>query len=71
MKKISLIRKLRLRPGDIVVVSDYETATRISRVSTALPKGITSVPIVVAPEGIRKVSLARLKAIVAKLEAKQ
>lgn len=64
------IRRLRLRQGDIVVVENYETCKRLQQatVSMDLPKGVTYVPIIVAPEGVRLVSVDKLKKMVARLE---
>ena len=36
-----------------------------------LPKGVTYVPILVAPEGVRLVSLDKLKKMVARMEREQ
>jgi len=66
VKKI--IRKLRLRQGDILVVNNMETAQALMRTRPPMPAGVTSVPIVMAPEGIKKVPLEKLKAIVTELE---
>ena len=66
MKKI--IRRLRLRQGDIIVVNNAETAQALKRCRPPVPEGVTRVPIVVAPEGIKKVPLEKLKALVAELE---
>ena len=67
------IRRLRLRQGDIVVVENYETCKRLQQatVSMDLPKGVTYVPILVAPEGVRLVSLDKLKKMVARMEREQ
>jgi hypothetical protein len=64
------IRRLRLRQGDIVVVENYETAKRLMSTTRDmdLPKGVTHIPILIAPEGVRLVSLAKLKKMVARLE---
>jgi len=66
VKKI--IRKLRLRQGDILVVNNMETAQALMRTRPPMPTGVTSVPIVMAPEGIKKVPIEKLKAIVAEVE---
>ena len=64
------IRRLRLRQGDIVVVENYETCKRLQQATQSmdLPKGVTYVPIIVAPEGVRLVSVDKLKKMVARLE---
>ena len=64
------IRRLRLRQGDIVVVENYETCKRLQQATQSmdLPKGVTYVPILVAPEGVRLVSVDKLKKMVARLE---
>jgi hypothetical protein len=64
------IRRLRLRQGDIVVVENYETCKRLQQATASmdLPKGVTYVPIIVAPEGVRLVSVDKLKKMVARLE---
>ena len=64
------IRRLRLRQGDIVVVENYETAKRLMSTTRDmdLPKGVTHIPILIAPEGVRLVSLDKLKKMVARLE---
>jgi hypothetical protein len=56
MKKA--IRRLRLRKGDIVVVRDHNTAMRLMEMKGAVD---FSVPIIVAPEGIHRISKAYLK----------
>ena len=67
------IRRLRLRQGDIVVVENYETCKRLQQATQSmdLPKGVTYVPIIVAPEGVRLVSVDKLKKMVARLEREQ
>ncbi|MGB8834111.1 MAG: hypothetical protein WCC95_18315 [Candidatus Sulfotelmatobacter sp.] len=67
------IRRLRLRQGDIVVVENYETCKRLQQATQSmdLPKGVTYVPIIVAPEGVRLVSLDKLKKMVARMEREQ
>ena len=57
------IRRLRLRQGDIVVVENYETCKRLQQAAASmdLPKGVTYVPILVAPEGVRLVSVDKLE----------
>ncbi len=69
MKK--LIRKLRLRRGDILVVNNMETVRALLRTHPPMPAGVTSVPIVLAPEGIKKVPLETLKKIVTELEGEK
>ena len=64
----SKITRLRLRPGDILVVNNVEDANRLKKSRVRLPKGVHSVPIIVAPEGIKLIPLAKLKEIVAELE---
>lgn len=65
------IQKLRLQAGDVIVVSDYETAYRLQHCGYKLPAGVTNMPIVIAPEGIRRVKLSTLKTLMARLEAKE
>ena len=67
------IRRLRLRQGDIVVVENYETCKRLQQATASmdLPKGVTYVPILVAPEGVRLVSLDKLKKMVVRMEREQ
>jgi hypothetical protein len=67
------IRKLRLKQGDIVVVQTYETYKRLAAAThnMDLPEGVTYVPVLVAPEGVRKVKLEKLKKIVARLIQEQ
>lgn len=57
------IRRLRLRQGDIVVVENYETCKRLQQATASmdLPKGVTYVPIIVAPEGVRLISVDKLE----------
>ena len=57
------IRRLRLRQGDIVVVENYETCKRLQQAAASmdLPKGVTYVPILVAPEGVRLISVDKLE----------
>ena len=57
------IRRLRLRQGDIVVVENYETCKRLQQATQSmdLPKGVTYVPILVAPEGVRLISVDKLE----------
>jgi hypothetical protein len=66
MKK--LVRKLRLRQGDILVVNNMETARALVRSRPEPPRGVTSIPIVVAPEGIKAVPLEKLKKLIAELD---
>lgn len=65
-----LLRRLRLRQGDIVVVENVETANRLMQAARliSLPENCKNVPIVVAPEGVRRLSVSKLKQIVARLE---
>jgi hypothetical protein len=57
------IRRLRLHQGDIVVVENYETCKRLQQAAANmdLPKGVTYVPILVAPEGVRLISVDKLE----------
>lgn len=66
MKKI--VKRLRLRRGDIIVVNTVETCRRLMRSGARPPDGVTNIPIVVAPEGVRQIPLKQLKALVAELE---
>jgi hypothetical protein len=56
-----LVKRLRLRRGDIVVVSDFDTCERLRRCKAELPSDIGNIPIVIAPTGIRNVSVAQLR----------
>ena len=62
------IARLRLQEGDILVVNNAEDLRRLINCRPKLPKGLHSVPVVIAPEGIKKVSLKQLKQIVSQLE---
>ena len=66
MKKI--VQRLRLRQGDILVVRNIEDGRRVLNCGARTPRGVTSIPVVVAPEGIQRVPLDTLKRLVAKLE---
>ena len=49
-------------------MENYETCKRLQQATQSmdLPKGVTYVPILVAPEGVRLVSLDKLKKMVAR-----
>ena len=51
-------------------MENYETCKRLQQATQSmdLPKGVTYVPIIVAPEGVRLVSVDKLKKMVARLE---
>lgn len=66
MKRI--VQRLRLRQGDILVVRNIEDGRRVLNCGARAPRGVTSIPVVVAPEGIQRVPLDTLKRLVAKLE---
>ena len=66
MKRI--VQRLRLRQGDILVVRNIEDGRRVLNCGARVPRGVMSVPVVVAPEGIQRVPLDTLKRLVAKLE---
>jgi hypothetical protein len=59
-----------LKQGDILVVTNAEDAKRLKHCGAQLDPSITSIPIVVAPAGIKRVSLEYLKKIVEQLEKK-
>lgn len=54
-------------------MENYETCKRLQQATSSmdLPKGVTYVPILIAPEGVRLVSLDKLKKMVARLEREQ
>ena len=54
MKKA--IRKLRLRDGDILVVSDPRLLQTLNQMSVAGTNLSVNIPIVYAPEGIKRVN---------------
>ena len=63
MKKT--IRRLRLKPGDIVVVKDFHMAKALTNVGVMC--GIDfKVPIVIAPEGIKRVNRKYLEKLLDK-----
>jgi len=64
MKKA--LKRLHLRQGDILVVSDAETLNRLKRCGAQPPPGVKSIPVVLAPEGIERVPLEKLKELVAR-----
>ncbi len=66
MKRI--VQRLRLRQGDILVVRNIEDGRRVLHCGARVPRGVTSIPVVVAPDGIQRVPLDTLKRLVAKLE---
>ena len=60
MKKT--IRRLRLQPGDILVVNDPETVRRLSELGSI--NGVNfNVPIVFAPNGIKRLNREYLEKI--------
>ena len=64
-----LIKRLRLREGDILVVPDVETRRRLLRCRPPRPEGVkTSIPVVLAPYGIEHVPLKVLKELIIKIE---
>jgi hypothetical protein len=69
---ILALRRLRLQPGDIVIVENVETARRLMQAARLidLPKGVDNVPIVIAPEGVKKLPVEKLKQIVSQMESK-
>jgi len=69
MKRV--IKKLRLRRGDILVVSDAETRRRLVQSGAALPPDIGYIPIVLAPTGIQRLTVAQLKTILKTIEEKE
>ena len=70
MKKV--IKRLRLREGDILVVQNAETLKRLLKSNPPRPDGVrTSVPVVLAPEGIEQIPLEKLKELVARLEGEK
>ena len=62
------IRVLRLQAGDIVVVKNMETARRLVEGCKGMA-GVPQCPVVIAPEGVEKVSRARLLRLLASTEA--
>ena len=65
MKKT--IRRLRLKPGDILVVNDPEMGRRLSGLGAI--SGLSfNVPIVFAPNGIKKLSKKYLEKILKQLQ---
>ena len=69
MKKA--LKRLHLRQGDILVVSDAETLNRLKRCGAKPPPGVKSIPVVLAPEGIERVPLEKLKELVIRLEGEK
>jgi len=68
-----LIRKLRLRQGDIIVVNNGETAKRLMDASrkVVFSPTLDNIPIVIAPEGIHRLSAASLRKILARAEKQE
>lgn len=58
---IKIIKKLRLKPGDILVVSDFETCKKLIKVH--LKEINFSVPIIFAPNGIKRVNRKYLQKV--------
>ena len=58
------IRRLRLRPGDAVVVRDWQVANALA----GLKIGKFPVPIVIAPEGLKRVGIDYLRRLLAHME---
>ena len=61
MKRIgrAQLRRLRLREGDIILVRDDETCSNLA--ATRMPEGFPCCPIVVAPEGVHRLSKEYLR----------
>jgi hypothetical protein len=71
MSKKNLIERLRLKAGDIIVVKDWHTAESLIRIGQSNKFAFDfDCPILIAPDGVKKSNLKRLKEIVAYLEAK-
>ena len=60
-----LIQRLRLEPGDILVVRDWEIVSQL--VETPI-SGVPQIPIIYAPNGIEKMKREDLQAILDKQE---
>jgi DNA polymerase III delta subunit len=65
-----VIRKLRLRQGDIIVVNTGETAQRLMTAvrHVKMNKDVLNIPIVIAPEGLHRLSVKQLKKILERKE---
>jgi len=65
------VKRLRLKAGDILIVRDLRTAVALMDAGKYLSvKTDLDIPIIVAPEGVERANLNKLKAIVARAEGK-
>ena len=62
------LQRLRLEPGDAIVVSDTETMRQLDATKLGLK---FSVPIVYAPNGVKRLSLKYLQKLVTAMEYAQ
>jgi hypothetical protein len=58
------LRRLRLREGDVILVRDHETLERLVVAGRAV-KNIPDCPIVVAPQGVHRLSKDYLRRLLA------
>lgn len=58
------IRRLRLRPGDIILVRDHHTMEALITAARGM-KDLPNCPIVIAREGVHRMSKEYLKKLVA------
>jgi hypothetical protein len=58
------LRRLRLREGDVILVRDHETLERLVQAGRAM-KNIPDCPIVVAPQGVHRLSKDYLRRLLA------
>jgi hypothetical protein len=67
---MTTIKRLRLKAGDILVVRDLRTAVALMDVGKHIPLRL-DIPIVIAPDGIEKITLKQLKDVVIRVVAQE
>ena len=66
------LRRLRLREGDIVLVRDYETLGALEQAGRGMKEGtVPNCPIVVAPEGVHRLSKEYLRKLLNSVSTEQ
>ena len=66
---IRFIKRLRLKAGDVLVVRDPSTAEALMNAGQYIKLKL-DIPIIIAPEGVEKVSLKQLKKVVGRIVTK-
>jgi len=62
---VNYIKRLRLKVGDILVVRDLRTAIALVDAGKLIKVNL-DIPIIIAPQGVKKVTMQQLKDIVAR-----